>query len=96
MQASNGAVSQAVAKNRNAIGYLGLGYLNSTVKGLSVNGVKASADTALSRQWPIARELYIFTNGAPAGDAKLFVDYLLAQDKGQKDVREVGFVPLAK
>ena len=96
MQASNGAVSQAVAKNRNAIGYLGLGYLNSTVKGLSVNGVKASADTALSRQWPIARELYIFTNGAPAGDAKLFVDYLLAQDKGQKDVREVGFVPIAK
>lgn len=96
MQASNGAVSQAIAKNKNAIGYLGLGYLNSAVKGLSVNKVTASADTALSRQWPIARELYIFTNGAPAGDAKLFVDYLLAGDKGQKDVREVGFVPLSR
>ena len=96
MQASNGAVSQAVASNRNAIGYLGLGYLNAKVKGLSVNGMSASAETALSRQWPIARELYIFTNGAPSGDAKLFVDYLLAQDKGQKDVRAVGFVPLAR
>lgn len=33
MQASNGAVVQAIAKNPNAIGYIGLGYLNSTVKG---------------------------------------------------------------
>lgn len=96
MQASNGAVAQTVASNRNAIGYLGLGYLNASVKGLGVNGVTASAETALSRQWPIARELYIFTNGDPSGDARLFVDYLLAGDKGQKDVREAGFVPLAR
>ena len=69
-------------------------WLNSTVKGLSVNGVKASADTALSRQWPIARELYIFTNGAPKADAKTFVDFMLDANKGQKCVKETGFVPL--
>ena len=49
-----------------------------------------------SKQWPIARELFVFTNGAPAGGAKAFVDYLLDPGKGQKNVLEVGYVPLGK
>jgi phosphate transport system substrate-binding protein len=96
MQASNGAVVQAVSKNKNAIGYIGLGYVDKSTKGLTVNKVTANAQTALSKQWPIARELYIFTNGAPAGSAKDFVTYLLDPGKGQKNVQEVGYVPLSK
>ena len=95
MQASNGAVVQAVSNNKNAIGYVGLGYLDKSTKGLKVNDVQASAQTALSKQWPIARELYIFTDGQPAGVVKELVDYLLDPAKGQKSVREVGYVPLA-
>ncbi len=94
MQASNGAVVQAVSKNPQAIAYIGLGYLDKSVKGLTVNKVKATPQTALSKEWPIARELYIVTNGAPAGGVKQLVDYLLAPDKGQKDVLAVGYVPL--
>ena len=85
---------QAVAKNKNAIGYIGLGYLDKSVKGLTVSKVAASAKTALDGEWPIARELYIFTNGDPKGGVKKLVDYLLAADKGQKDVLAVGYVPL--
>jgi phosphate transport system substrate-binding protein len=96
MQASNGAVVQTVSKNKNALGYVGLGYMDKSTKGLKVNDVTASAQTALSKQWPIARELFVFTNGAPAGGAKAFVDYLLDPGKGQKDVLEVGYVPLGK
>ena len=96
MQASNGAVVQAISKNKNAIGYVGLGYLDKSTKGLKVNDVTATAQTALSKQWPIARELFVFTNGAPAGGAKAFVDYLLDPGKGQKNVLEVGYVPLGK
>ncbi len=96
MQASNGAVVQTVSKNKNAIGYVGLGYVDKSTKPLKVNNVAASAETAISKQWPIARELYIFTNGAPQGVVKEFVEYLLAPDKGQKDVLEVGYVPLTK
>jgi phosphate transport system substrate-binding protein len=94
MQASNGTVVQAVAKNKNAIGYIGLGYLDKSVKSLTVSKVAASAKTALDGEWPIARELYIFTNGDPKGGVKKLVDYLLAADKGQKDVLAVGYVPL--
>jgi phosphate transport system substrate-binding protein len=96
LQASNGAVVQAVAKNRRAIGYIGFGYLNSSLKKLNVNGVEATAATALSNQWPIARELYIFTNGQPAGAGKKLVDFLVDPQKGQKAVAEVGFIPLQK
>ena len=73
----------------------GLGYLDKSTKGLKVNNVQASAQTALSKQWPVARELYIFTDGQPTGEVKALVDYLLDPGKGQKSVREVGYVPLA-
>jgi phosphate transport system substrate-binding protein len=96
LQASNGAVVQAVAKNPNAVGYIGFGYLDKSVKGLDIGNLKASPESALSGQWPIARELYIFTNGEPRDTVKKLVDYLLDPQKGQKAVQEVGFIPLPK
>lgn len=95
LQASNGAVEQAVAKNPNAIGYVGLGYLAPSLKGLRLGDVAASAETALSGEWPLSRELYVFTNGEPSGAAGALITYLLDPAKGQKAVKEVGFVPLA-
>jgi phosphate transport system substrate-binding protein len=96
MQASNGTVAQAVAKNAKAIGYIGFGYLNSSLKKLNVNGKEATPATALSKEWPIARELYLFTNGNPAGAVKKLIDFLLDPQKGQKAVAEVGYIPLKK
>ncbi|MDR2503956.1 MAG: phosphate ABC transporter substrate-binding protein [Deltaproteobacteria bacterium] len=94
MQASNGGVVQTVANNRRAIGYIGFGYLNPSLKKIKVEGMEATAQNALSKAWPIARELYIFTNGEPAGAVKRLVDYLLDARKGQKAVAETGFIPL--
>jgi hypothetical protein len=42
LQASNGAVAQAVSKNPNAIGYVGFGYLNPSLKPLTVEGVEGN------------------------------------------------------
>ncbi len=95
LQASNGAVVQAVAKNPNAIGYIGYGYVNDSIKVLSVDGLNATAENALSGKWPIARELYLFTNGEATGATKGFIDYVLGAE-GQKLVKEVGFIPLSK
>lgn len=96
IQASNGVVVQTVFGNKNAIGYIGLGYLDQSTKALSVDGITASAKTATSRQWPISRELYIFTNGKPTGNVASLVKYLLDPQKGQKKVLDVGYVPLFK
>ncbi len=94
LQASNGAVAQAVSKNKNAIGYIGLGYVDKTVKALTVNGVKGSEETTLDGSFPVSRPLYMFTAGWPKGETLNFINYVCHPNKGQKLVSEVGFVPL--
>jgi phosphate transport system substrate-binding protein len=93
MQASNGAIVQAVSKNKYAVGYIGIGYLNKSVKGLTVNGVQASAKTAITKEYPVARPLFMFTNGQPAGEVAGFIKFLLSP-AGQKIVKKEGFVPI--
>ncbi|MBF0452373.1 MAG: phosphate ABC transporter substrate-binding protein [Candidatus Magnetomorum sp.] len=94
LQASNGAVNQAVGKNKNAIGYVGIGYLNETTKPVTVNGIEGSEATTLNGTFPISRPLFMFTQGWPTGDALNFLNYLLHPKKGQPLVTQCGYVPL--
>lgn len=91
VQPSNGGVAQAVAGNRFAVGYVGLGYLNKDLKPLKVNGQSPSASTAKDGSYPLARELYMFTAGEPRGKVKDFIDFILSAD-GQRLVEKEGFV----
>jgi phosphate transport system substrate-binding protein len=93
-QASNGAVVQAVSKNKNAIGYIGIGYVNTNVKTLTVDNIMGSAKTTLDGTYPISRALYMFTQGWPKGETLDFINYVLHPAKGQKYVEEAGYVPL--
>ena len=94
LQASNGAIVQAIAHNKNAIGYIGLGYMTGSVKALSVNNIEGSAETTLNGTYPISRPLYMFTPGWPKGDTLNFINFLVHPEKGQKYVSEAGYVPL--
>lgn len=91
--ASNGQAVQTVAKNRFAIGYVGTGYVNKSVKVLRVNGKSASAESVRDGSWPIARPLFMYTNGKPAGLTAKFIDFMLSKE-GQKIVNEVRYVSL--
>ncbi len=88
-----------VVKNPNAIFYPGLGYVTTEVKPLAIKktadspGVLPSIETALDGSYPVARPLLYYTNGAPAGIIKAFIDYCLSPE-GQEKVTEVGYVPL--
>jgi phosphate transport system substrate-binding protein len=93
MQASNGAIVQVVSENRYAIGYIGLGYVNKSIKALTVNGIQASAKTTIPKEYPIARDLYMYTNGQPASEVAKFIKFVLSP-AGQKLVAKEGFVPL--
>jgi phosphate transport system substrate-binding protein len=95
MQASSGAIVQAVSKNKYAIGYIGIGYINRTVRPLTVNGVAATAQNALSQVYPVSRPLYMVTAGEPKGEAARFIKFVLSQE-WQKIVEKTGFVPLKK
>ena len=95
MLASNGALVTAVAKNRYAIAYLGIGYVNKSVKPLQVNGVTASIANAMSKEYPLSRELYMYTNGEPAGDVAKYITFVKSAE-GQQVVAKEGFVPLVE
>jgi phosphate transport system substrate-binding protein len=93
MQASNQAVASTVSRTAGAIGYVGLGYLSSSVKAVTVDGVMVSKETVLTGAYPVGRPLFMYTNGKPQGLAKDFIDYILSPE-GQKLVEEEGFVGL--
>ena len=95
MLASNGAIVTAIAKNRYAISYLGIGYVNKSVKPLQVNGITASVQTALSKEYPMSRELYMYTDGDATGDVAKYIAFVKSAE-GQKIVVKEGFVPLTE
>ena len=94
LQASNGAIVQVVSKNKNAIGYIGLGYVDKSVKVLTINGIEGSAETTLSGLFPVSRPLYMFTAGWPKLEILDFINFVVHPEKGQVLVEKIGFVPL--
>lgn len=74
---SNGLVRSAVARNKYAIGYVSMAFINSTVKGLKLNGYMPTKANALSGKYPYVRGLYFVTKGTRSGEAKTFMDWCL-------------------
>jgi phosphate transport system substrate-binding protein len=91
--ASNGQAVQTVAQNRYAIGYIGIGYIDKSIKAVKVNGKAATGQSVRDGSWPIARPLFMYTNGKPAGTIAKFIDFMLSQE-GQKIVNEVKYVSI--
>ena len=90
---SNADVANEVAGNPNAIGYVGLGYLNDSVRAVAVGGVPATVQTALDRTFPVGRPLFMVTNGFPTGPTFNVLMWILSDD-GQRLVLEMGFAPV--
>src|SRR4030043_103644 len=90
-----------VAGNPNAIFYPGLGSVTDAVELLAIKktasdpGLLPSVETVLDGTYPISRPLLFYTNGAPTGIIKDFIDYCLSPE-GQSKVTEAGYIPLAE
>lgn len=94
---SNGAIRQRIQTTPAAIGYAGIGFVDKTVKALTINGVKPTARTVASGKYPISRPLYMFTNGYPKLGSNLhaFITLYLSE-KGQEIIEDIGFVPVTQ
>ncbi|NTV01459.1 MAG: phosphate ABC transporter substrate-binding protein [Chlorobiaceae bacterium] len=90
-QASNGAIKTRVATTKNAIGFIGLGFVDRSVKALPIDGIKAEVKTVKNGTYPLHRKLFMYTNGQPKGDIKKFVD-IPKTPAGKKMINEIGFV----
>ncbi|HNY66973.1 MAG TPA: PstS family phosphate ABC transporter substrate-binding protein [Deltaproteobacteria bacterium] len=91
--ASNQTIAQIVAQTPGAIGYVGLVYLTKKVKTVEIDGVKCTEATVAGGTYPLSRPLYLYTNGAPRGNVKKYLDFVMG-GQGRKIVREEGFVPV--
>ncbi len=91
LQASNSAVATSVANTPGAIGYIGLGYVSEKVKAIAVDETMPSKETVNSGAYALARPLFMYTNGEPAGAVKEFIDFVMSEE-GQKLVEENGYI----
>jgi phosphate transport system substrate-binding protein len=92
------AVINAVSKDKNAIGYGGIAYAKGiravkVKKDAATPGVEPTMANVMANKYPISRELFFYTAGAPEGESKAFIAWSLSPE-GQKICEEVGYYPL--
>ena len=92
---SNGAMKTAIAQDPNAIGYVGIGHLDDSIRGVTVDGMVPSQENAANGTYTITRLLYMNTKGEPTGLTALFVDYIYSED-GKAFTAEAGYIPVDK
>lgn len=98
LPSSEGIISE-VRSNPNAIGYDGLGYVPDDLKMIAIaeeaGGVYVlpAVATVNDKTYPIARDLYMYTDGEPVGVVKEYLDWILSPE-AQEIVAELGFVPV--
>jgi phosphate transport system substrate-binding protein len=93
LQSSNGALKIAVSSDPQAVGFLSIGYIDSSVKALAMNGVPATEENAKNGTYPVVRPLYFLTKTQPIGIVKDFIDFCTGPD-GQKIVAEEGYIAI--
>lgn len=92
-------VVDLVEKTPCAIGYSGLAYATDHVKLACVSSkdgeacINPSVATASDGSYPIARPLFMYTNGQPTGDIKSYMDWILS-DEGQCIILKKGYAPV--
>ncbi|MBP2029334.1 phosphate transport system substrate-binding protein [Methanohalophilus levihalophilus] len=95
-QPSNGAIVQTVSQNEYAIGYIGFAYLDDSIKPISLDAgegmIEATEANILGGEYPLARPLYLYTNGEPEGLAADFINFIQS-DEGKAIVTDVGYFP---
>jgi len=92
---SNGAMKTAIAQDPNAIGYVGIGHLDDSIKGITFEGVSPTQENAANGSYAVTRLLYMNTKGEPTGLTKAFVDYIFSP-VGQECVSKAGYIPYKK
>lgn len=98
LPSSEGIIAE-VSDNPNAIGYDGLGYVTEDVKMVAITppdggeSVLPAIETVNSGDYPISRDLYMYTRGEPTGTLKAYLDWILS-DEAQQIVADLGFVPV--
>ena len=89
---SSTLIKQAVAREKNSIGFDSIGFVDRTVKAVSLNGTAPTAASVKSGNYIMGRDLYIVCKGRPTGNAAKFIDYLRTEDCQKNIVVKEGYI----
>jgi len=90
---SNGIVRETIAATRNSIGYISIGYVDSSIKAVAYDGVAPGMDTAGEGSYTLSRYLRMYTHGETIPVALDFIDFLLSEEF-QRDVVAREYIPV--
>ncbi|MDR1413098.1 MAG: substrate-binding domain-containing protein [Actinomycetes bacterium] len=91
---SSTLIKQAVAKNTYAIGYDSIGFVDKTVKTLSLNKIKPSKSTVKSGKYLLSRSLFLVTKGKAVGKKARLIDYLKTAYAQSNHVSKTGYIAI--
>ncbi len=94
---SNGQARTRVNTTKNAIAYVGLGFADSSVRTVSVEGVLPTQKTVSKGEYAVARPLFMFTNGYPKMGSAVF-DFVTLHltREGREIIKDLGYVPVCE
>ncbi len=97
---SSVGITSELRRNPNAIGYDGLGYVDpahekvvAVAEDENSPFIFPTIEAASSGEYPLARDLYVYTAGEPQGVIAEYLRWILGP-VGQQIVANLGFVPL--
>lgn len=94
---SNGQARTRVNSTKGAIAYVGLGFVDASVKPLSVDGILPSAKNISTGLYPISRPLFMFTNGYPKMGSNIYnFTTLYLSKEGREIISDLGFIPVCE
>ena len=97
---SSEGITAETRDNPNAIGYDGLGYVTPEVKVVAIAAdssgpfILPSAESVNQGQYPIARDLYMYTNNQPLDAIGDYILWIMTPE-AQTIVTQLGFVPIS-
>lgn len=75
VQCSPGSIKQAVAEDKNAIGFIAIGQLDSSVKNISIEGISPSEENILDGSYILQRPFLLITNKTPSIETQKFINW---------------------
>lgn len=103
-QTGNQQILSQVEQDRGAIGYVGVGYAKQGGSNINVLDIQKNSSSpaysaldegaVLDQSYALSRYLYLYTDGAPTGAVKEWVEFVLSSSGGQKIATDAGFYAL--
>ena len=90
---STSVVTQSVAGNESAIGYISMGSMTDDVKALKIGGAEATTDNVKNGSYALQRPFNIVTKGEVPELPQDFIDFIMSAE-GQAIIEEEGYIKI--